>query len=66
MRGDARDDRMLVFSKRFQLEKGKEAKFRTTAKIVQAGDFVLPGPSVEAMYFPALKSKRAPMLIHVR
>ena len=66
MRSDARDDRMLVFSKKFKLEKGREAKFRYPVRVVSAGDFVLPGPSVEGMYHPALRARRIPGRIVVR
>ena len=66
MRSDARDDRMLVFSKKFRLEKGREAKFRYPVRVVSAGDFVLPGPSVEGMYHPALRARRIPGRIVVR
>ena len=65
MRDDARDDRMLVFSKKFHLEKGKQAVFRYPVRVVSAGEYVLPGPSVEAMYFPDLRSKCAPRRIRV-
>ena len=66
MRSDARDDRMLVFSKKFTLEKGHEAKFRYPVRVVSAGDYVLPGPSVEGMYYPALRARRIPSRIVVR
>ena len=65
MRSDARDDRMLVFSKRFRLEKGQRATFRYPLRVVSSGDYILPGPSVEAMYFPELRSKCAPGRIQV-
>lgn len=65
MRSDARDDRMLVFSKKFHLEKGERAAFRYPVRVVSVGEYVLPGPSVEAMYFPSLKSRRAPTRISV-
>ena len=66
MRSDARDDRMLVFSKRFTLGKGDEAKFHYPVRVVSAGDFVLPGTSVEAMYTPALRANGAPSRVTVR
>ena len=66
MRSDARDDRMLVFSKKFTLERGHEAKFRYQVRVVSAGEFVLPGPSVEGMYHPALRARRIPGRIVVR
>ena len=66
MRSDARDDRMLVFSKKFTLAKGEEATFRYPVRVVSAGDYILPGPSVEAMYHPDLHARRAPGRISVR
>ena len=66
MRSDARDDRMLVFSKKFTLAKGEEATFRYPVRVVSAGDYILPGPSVEAMYHPDLHARRAPSRISVR
>ena len=60
MRRDARDDRMLLFSKRFTLEAGREARFAYPVRVVSAGEYVLPGPSVEGMYDPRLHARRAP------
>ena len=56
MRSDARDDRMLVFSKKFRLEKGARAVFQHPLRVVSAGDFALPAVGVEAMYEPALRA----------
>lgn len=66
MRSDARDDRMLVFSKKFTLAKGAKATFRYPVRVVSAGDYILPGPSVEAMYHPDLHARRAPDRIFVK
>ena len=66
MRKDARDDRMLVFSEKFKLEKGHEAKVFYPVRVVSAGDFILPGPAVEGMYNPLLRARRAPGRIVVR
>ena len=66
MRSDARDDRMLVFSKKFTLAKGEEATFRYPVRVVSAGDYILPGPSVEAMYHPDLHARRAPTRLSVK
>ena len=60
MRSDARDDRMLVFSKKFKLEANGKVEFYYPVRVVSAGDFVLPGPSVEGMYAPSLHARRAP------
>ena len=57
MRSDARDDRMLVFSKRFHLEKGEHAVFRYPVRAVSSGVYALPGVSVEGMYHPALRAR---------
>lgn len=65
MRGDARDDRMLVFSKKFSLAAGKCVRFRYPLRVVTAGDFVLPGPTVEAMYAPDIRASAAPGRIKV-
>ena len=65
LRSDARDDRMLVFSRRFSLERGEKAVFRYPVRVVSAGEYTLPGPSVEAMYDPELSAHRAPSRITV-
>ncbi len=65
MRSDARDDRMLVFSKKFELAKGEEAVFVYPVRVVSAGEYVVPGTSVEAMYNPELRSRRAPSRVVV-
>jgi hypothetical protein len=66
MRKDARDDRMLVFSKNFYLDKGGEAVFHYPLRVVSAGDFTLPGPAVEAMYAPDIRARGVPSRITVR
>ena len=60
MRTDARDDRMLVFSKRFTLEAGDVARVSYPVRVVSAGAFVLPGTRVEGMYNPQLRAGLAP------
>ena len=66
MRSDARDDRMLVFSKKFKLEANGKVEFYYPLRVVSAGDFVLPGPSVEGMYAPSLHARRAAGRVVVR
>jgi uncharacterized protein YfaS (alpha-2-macroglobulin family) len=56
MRSDVRDDRMLVFSKRFTAKAGERFVFRHPLRVVSSGEFVLPGVSVESMYFPSLNA----------
>jgi hypothetical protein len=60
MRSDARDDRMLVFSRKFFLKKGEPATFFYPLRAVTSGEFILPGPAVEAMYAPEMRAVAAP------
>jgi hypothetical protein len=66
MRSDARDDRMLVFSKRIFLKAGEKIDFMYPMRVVSSGEFTLPGVSVEAMYFPDLNAKSTPIRIKIR
>ena len=65
MRDDARDDRMLVFSKRFEIKAGESVFYRYPVRVVSAGTFTLPGPSVEAMYAPEIRACAAPSTVKV-
>jgi len=60
MRSDARDDRMLVFSKAFRIAKGETVTFSYPLRVVSSGEFILPGPAVEAMYAPEIRAVAAP------
>lgn len=60
MRTDVRDDRFLAYSKRFHLKVGEEVEFTYQVRAVTAGAFLLPGTSVEAMYFPLVRARLAP------
>ena len=66
MRSDARDDRMLVFSKRVSLKAGEKMRFVYPMRVVSSGEFTLPGVSVEAMYYPELNAKSLPSRIDIR
>ncbi len=59
MRSDARDDRMLVFSKAFSAKVGEKFVFRYPVRVVGAGEFILPACTVEAMYAPELRASTA-------
>lgn len=65
MRSDARDDRMLVFSKRFAVKAGQSVHFRYPVRVVSVGSFTLPGPTVEAMYAPEIRACAAPAALKV-
>ena len=65
MRSDTRDDRILVFSKKFTFTKGMKYEFFYPLRVVSVGTFTLPGPSVEAMYAPAIHAITAPTRITV-
>ena len=64
LRSDARDDRVIVFSRpvRFEcpVEPRRELKFRYAVRAVTAGDFILPGTVVEAMYAPEIRAVLVP------
>jgi len=60
LRSDARDDRMLVFSKAFGLKAGEVVRFRYPLRVVTAGEFRVPSASVEAMYAPEIRATVAP------
>ena len=65
LRRELRDDRVLGFSRRFDLEPGKTATFVYAVRVVSAGAFILPGSSVEAMYAPAIRARGASQRIRV-
>lgn len=60
LRHEVRDDRVLVFSKSFTLNKGDKAYFYYPVRVVSAGEYTVPGVSVEAMYYPELRAYMAP------
>ena len=66
MRSDARDDRMLVFSKKFHMERNGEVKFCYPLRVVSAGEFALPGVAAEAMYQPSIRARTSPGRVVVR
>lgn len=66
MRSDARDDRMLVFSKKFTLKAHEEVTFHYQVRVVSAGTYVLPGVAVDAMYQPSLRARTGADRIVVR
>ncbi len=57
MRSDKRDDRVLVYSKKFDMEKDGEVRFIYQTRVVSPGDYAVAGVSVEAMYDPALSAR---------
>ena len=65
LRRERRDDRVLGFSRRFDLEPGKSATFLYGVRVVGAGTFILPGSAVEAMYAPAIHARTAPRRVTV-
>ena len=57
MRTDARDDRMLVFSKKFRLGRNEEVVYTYPVRVVSSGVYALPAVAVEAMYQPRLAAR---------
>ena len=56
LRRDIRDDRVLIFSKKFKAQSGKVVCTHYAVRVVSAGEFILPGTSVEAMYAPEIRA----------
>ena len=65
LRRDVRDDRVLIFSKKFKAQAGKVTRARYAVRVVSAGEFILPGTSVEAMYAPELRARERAMRVKV-
>ena len=65
LRRDVRDDRVLIFSKKFKAQAGKTARAHYAVRVVSAGEFILPGTFVEAMYAPELRARGRAMRIKV-
>lgn len=69
LRHDARDDRLLVFSRPMTLRPMSDgtaaATFAYAVRVVSAGDFTLPGIRVEAMYAPEVFAQTAPSRVRV-
>ncbi len=63
LRRDFRDDRFLLFSNSFTCDAAADGTRRARAyyavRVVGAGDFLLPGASVEAMYEPEIHARSA-------
>lgn len=65
LRKEARDDRMLLFSRPFKPEEGKTLTAYTAVRVVSAGEFLHPGVSVEAMYEPQIRARTASSRIKI-
>lgn len=65
LRHEMRDDRVIVFSDRFEMKKGERYCFHYPVRVVSAGTYALPGVSVEAMYSPELRASTKPGRIAV-
>lgn len=70
LRSDTRDDRTIVFSRPLTLgpkpSGGRPIVFYSAVRAVTAGDFILPGVRVEAMYAPDIFAQTAPSRISVK
>ena len=57
LRRDVRDDRVQIFSKRFDANAGKAVRAHYAVRVVSAGSFIVPGVTVEAMYAPEIRAR---------
>lgn len=65
LRHEVRDDRILVFSGKFQMKKDGKYYFHYPVRVVSAGKYAVPGVSVEAMYNPELRARTASAVIEI-
>ena len=65
LRHEVRDDRILVFSGKFQMKKNQKFYFHYPVRVVSAGTYAAPGVSVEAMYIPELRARTASAVIEI-
>ena len=65
LRRDVRDDRVQIFSKRFEAKPGKAVRAHYAVRVVSAGSFILPGVTVEAMYAPEIRARESAFRITV-
>ncbi len=65
LRHEVRDDRILVFSKKFSLNKNEKAYFHFPVRVVSAGTYIVPGVSVEAMYQPELRARTSSSRVEI-
>ncbi len=70
LRRDVRDDRLVAFSRPVTLRpegsEAKPARLFYAVRAVSAGEFVLPGVRVEAMYAPEVFAQTAPARLVVK
>ena len=65
LRRDVRDDRVQIFSKRFEAKPGKAVRAHYAVRVVSAGSFIMPGVTVEAMYAPEIRARESASRITV-
>ena len=65
LRHEVRDDRILVFSGKFQMKKDGKYYFHYPVRVVSAGKYAVPSVSVEAMYIPELRARTASAVIEI-
>jgi hypothetical protein len=65
LRRDVRDDRVQIFSKRFEAKPGKAVRAHYAVRVVSAGSFIMPGVTVEAMYAPEIRGRESAFHITV-
>jgi uncharacterized protein YfaS (alpha-2-macroglobulin family) len=65
LRRDVRDDRVQIFSKKFEAKSGKIVRAHYAVRVVSAGSFIMPGVTVEAMYAPEIRARESASRITV-
>lgn len=59
LRSDAKDDRVVAFSRKLKLSPHEKIRFCYCVRVVSAGEYSHPAATVEAMYVPSLRARTA-------
>lgn len=59
LRREARDDRVVIFTRPYQTKAGETLEFLVPVSVVTSGEFAFPGATAEAMYIPEVNARSA-------
>ena len=59
LRREARDDRVVIFTRPYEAKAGETLEFFVPVSVVTSGEFAFPGATAEAMYIPEVNARSA-------
>ena len=59
LRREARDDRVVIFTRPYQTKAGETLEFLVPVSVVTSGEFAFLGATAEAMYIPEVNARSA-------